>query len=233
MSTIDIRSWISDLTERLKAVFGVRLVYVGLQGSYRRGEADEKSDIDVMTVLDHLEPADLNEYRAAVGAMPYADKACGFICGRAELAAWPRHELFLLQRETLDCFGALAPLLPAVQDGDIRAYVQINAANLYHVVCHRALYAAEPVDANALNNAYKPVFYILQNLAYLKSGVFAPTKTELLPLLSGIDREALLAAIALRRGEADDGDSERLFSLLLHWCQTTLDAALGETGGAR
>ena len=92
MGPIDIRSWISDLTERLKAIFGGRLVYVGLQGSYRRGEADAKSDIDVMTVLDRLEPADLKTYRAAVGAMPYADKACGFICGRAELAAWPRHE---------------------------------------------------------------------------------------------------------------------------------------------
>lgn len=233
MAPIDIRSWISDLTERLKAIFGGRLVYVGLQGSYRRGEADAQSDIDVMTVLDRLEPADLKTYRAAVGAMPYADKACGFICGRAELAAWPRHELFLLQRETLDCFGALAPLLPAVQDGDIRTYVQINAANLYHAVCHRALYAAEPANANALNSAYKPVFYILQNLAYLKSGVFASTKNELLPLLTGIDREVLLAAVALRSGEADDRDSERLFSLLFRWCQTTLHAAADETGGVR
>lgn len=229
LNAIHIESWVSDFTERLRRAFGGRLVYIGLQGSYRRGEADVESDIDIMTVLDRLEPADLKAYRAVVSEMPHADKACGFICGRAELDAWPRHELFLLQKETLDCYGALAPLLPAFTDSDVRTYVQINTADLYHAICHRALYAAEPEDLAALKSAYKPVFYILQNLVYLKSGVFAPTKAELLSLVSGIDREVLAAAVSLRHGEADDGDSERLFSLLFRWCQTTLAAVEKES----
>ena len=39
------------------------LLFVGLQGSYARGEATEASDIDVVVVLDELYFADLLKYR--------------------------------------------------------------------------------------------------------------------------------------------------------------------------
>jgi len=46
--------YLSKLVDLLRAQFGSRLVYVGLQGSYPRGEATEHSDIDIMVVIAQL-----------------------------------------------------------------------------------------------------------------------------------------------------------------------------------
>ena len=53
---VDIKSWMGELLGKLQAVFGERLLYLGQQGSYLRGEATEQSDIDVMIVLDRVDP---------------------------------------------------------------------------------------------------------------------------------------------------------------------------------
>ena len=60
---VNIESYISRLRELLQARFGGRLLYVGLQGSYLRGEATDDSDIDIMVILDKLNVADLDAYR--------------------------------------------------------------------------------------------------------------------------------------------------------------------------
>ena len=49
---LDANACMNDLAPRLRDAFGARLVYLGLQGSYARGEADERSDLDVMCVLE-------------------------------------------------------------------------------------------------------------------------------------------------------------------------------------
>jgi len=51
---ISIDHWMTDLTAKLKEAFSDRLLFVGLQGSYRRGEANENSDIDAVVILDVL-----------------------------------------------------------------------------------------------------------------------------------------------------------------------------------
>ena len=50
MEYFNIDNYMENLISRCKEAFGNRLVYVGLQGSYLRGEATENSDIDVMGV---------------------------------------------------------------------------------------------------------------------------------------------------------------------------------------
>ena len=40
------------LTWKCQARFGPRLLYLGLSGSYARGEATEESDIDIHLILD-------------------------------------------------------------------------------------------------------------------------------------------------------------------------------------
>jgi len=42
---IDITLWMERSTELLRETFGERIYFVGLQGSYGRGEATEASDI--------------------------------------------------------------------------------------------------------------------------------------------------------------------------------------------
>ena len=77
-------NYVKTLIAALREEFGERLLYVGLQGSWLRGEATEDSDIDIMAVLNELDPADMDAYRRVVKSLDYADRSCGFLCGRKE-----------------------------------------------------------------------------------------------------------------------------------------------------
>ena len=56
---IDIKIWMECFTELLRETFGERIYFVGLQGSYGRGEATEASDVDTVVVLDKLTTYDI------------------------------------------------------------------------------------------------------------------------------------------------------------------------------
>lgn len=213
-------TYIASLTALLQSTYSDRLCYVGLQGSYLRGEATESSDIDVMAVIRDMTAHDLAAYRKAIESLPDADKSCGFICGLEELRHWNPLEICHLLHTTKDCLGTLAVLVPAYTENDVRAYVQLSLGNLYHELCHRYIHAPTEENISALPSTYKAVFFILQNLHYLRSGRFIGTKKELLTALSGRDRQVLETAITLSRGEAFNFDVA--FSLLLDWCRETL-----------
>ena len=70
----------------MKNVFGGRLLYVGLQGSYLRGEATENSDIDIMVIIENLSVQDLDSYKKIIMKMEHYKKSCGFICGIEEFS---------------------------------------------------------------------------------------------------------------------------------------------------
>ena len=140
-AVINAETWMADLLPQLLQTFGARLQYLGLQGSYRRGEATEASDIDVVVLLDVVALDDLDVYRAIVRAMPEGQKACGFIGGTGDLFHWPRHELFAFQKDTEDWFGKLEDFLPAITDKDAADGAKIGAAGLVHLLTHTYLYA--------------------------------------------------------------------------------------------
>ena len=213
-------TYIASLTALLQSAYSDRLCYVGLQGSYLRGEATEGSDIDVMAVIRGMTAHDLAAYRKAIESLPDADKSCGFVCGLEELQHWNPLEICHLLHTTKDYLGTLANLVPAYTENDVRAYVQLSLGNLYHELCHRYIHAPKEENISALPGAYKAVFFILQNLHYLRSGRFIGTKKELLTALSGRDRQVLETAIVLSRSDAFDFDVA--FSLLLDWCRETL-----------
>ena len=60
---IDISAWMKDFLQALDGTFGTRVWFVGLQGSYGRDEATERSDIDVVVILDELGVADIQKYQ--------------------------------------------------------------------------------------------------------------------------------------------------------------------------
>ena len=217
---VDIPSYISTLTDLLRQRFGPRLLYLGLQGSYLRGEATETSDIDVMVVLRHMTPEDLAAYRRAIEELPDAEKSCGFICGADEMKHWNPLEICHLLHTTRDCFGQLKPLVPAYTAEDVRTFVKLSLGNLYHELCHRYIHAPREHNVQALPGTYKAVFFILQNLHYLRSGCFIATKQSLLWALTGQDREVLEMSMTLPTAETYDFDAA--FDLLFAWCQRTM-----------
>ena len=213
------QEYMTRLTEGLRQIFGRRLIYVGLQGSYLRGEATEESDIDPMVVIDGLTPEDLDAYRTLIGSMEQPELSCGFLCGREELLHWNRLELCHLLYSTKDIFGSLRELLPPFTREDAARFISLGVGNVYHELCHRYVHGSAEKNRAALPYTFKGVFFLLQDLEYLRTGHFPNTKAELLPRLTGDDRAVLETAIALKAGGEYDFDAA--FRLLFRWCQNT------------
>lgn len=212
--------YISSLIELLQTVYQERLLYVGLQGSYLRGEATEHSDIDIMVVIDDICVADLIEYRKAISSLEGCDKSCGFICGTEELQNWNPLEICHILHTTKDYFGTLANIVPEYTENDVRNFIKMSIGNLYHEICHRYIHASKEKNIAKLPYAFRAVFFILQNLYYLDNGVFIDTKNELLEALSGNDRLVLDSAISI--GTNHEYDFDKLFALLFTWCKETM-----------
>ena len=219
---INIESYMIRLKESLLRRFGKRLVYMGLQGSYLRGEATENSDVDVMTVIDGLTVADMDAYRAIIKSMECPEKSCGFICSKKDLANWNPMEICGLVAGTKDYHGELRALVPAFSRDDVVNFTKMSLNNLYHEICHRYIHSGRQRSAEALPGTYKGVFFILQNLHYLKTGEFISGKACLLEKLEGMDRQVLQRALDMNN--CADYDFAESFGLLFTWCQETLAA---------
>lgn len=211
---IDIYEYINSLITECRADFGDRLVYVGLQGSYLRGEANENSDIDIMLVLDSLSVEDMDKYRTALQRLGHFENSCGFICGRDELERWNPLEVCQLRHTTKDILGSLDALLPQVSREDEVNYVKVSLGNLYHELCHRYIHAERSKNEAKLRGSSKALFFLIQNLHYLESGDFVLKKSELMGRVSDADREMLALS------ELEDGfDFDSAFSAVFNWCK--------------
>lgn len=217
---VTIESYLEAAGRALREQFGERLLYLGLQGSYARGEAGEESDIDLFVLLDRVEVADLAAYRRVIASLGDAEKSCGFLAAGADLAHWNPCEICQILHETQDRYGRLSDFVPPYTRADVRCYVKLLTGNLYHELCHRYLHALREENERALAGSCRAVFYILQNLQYLRSGNYPRTRAELRAALTGEDREVLELETRLRAGERADFD--KAFPLLFSWCQKTL-----------
>jgi len=219
-----VESWLAELTGRIRGVFGARLIYIGHTGSYARGEAKETSDIDVNVVLDELRIDDLSMYHKIVRSMPDSDKACGFIGGRAEMRAWPKHELFQFLMGSHTLYGTLDGIADLPADEDIAAHIQITASAIYHEACHRYIYGKTITDeAEQLAPAYKAAFFVLQEQVYLREKNYVLTHAELLGHLNGVDREVLETGMKWDELAADRAARpERYFEMLRAWSSAAL-----------
>lgn len=218
---VEIRAYMDAFIRAMQEAFGAELIYVGLQGSYLRGEATEHSDIDAMVVLEHLTPAAMDRYRGVIARLGDSARSCGFLCGRQDLACWNPLEILHLVYATQDLYGRLADLVPTYTERDARSYVKLSIGNLYHELCHRYVHSGRERSIQRLPGACKAVFFILQDLHFLQSGAFSATKDELLSALNGEDREILALTLQLSR-QPQDYDFDEAFARILAWCQSAL-----------
>lgn len=212
-----IDDYIDTLINILKSTFGDRLVYVGLQGSYLRQEETENSDIDIMAVIDNFSVEDMDKYRQALISAGSYNKSCGFICGREDLKKWNPLEICHLLNTTKDYYGELKSLVPSYSAEDEKNYIKLSLNNLFHEICHRYIHADTEYNISRLPTTCKSVFFIIQHLYYLSSGIFAATKQELLERVQGEDKLVLELSISLQKG--GEYDFEKAFSVLFDWCQ--------------
>ena len=76
---IEINKWLNIFTAALETAFPDRVYFVGLQGSYGRGEATETSDIDMVVILDELTAQDIKAYNSMLDTLPHRELICGFL----------------------------------------------------------------------------------------------------------------------------------------------------------
>ena len=214
----DLNTYLNDLISACKSAFGSRLLYVGLQGSYLRGEANENSDIDIMLILDSLTVKDMNVYRGVLESIGYFEKSCGFICGKGELSRWNPLEICQLKNTTKDLYGTLYEYLPDATREDEINYVKLSLGNLYHELCHRYIHADRDYNSAKFRAACKGLFFIIQNLHYLESGVFVSTKKALTEQVSAEDRRMLNMADL-----PDDYDFDLAFEAVICWLQNAFE----------
>ena len=207
--------YLEKLIGACKTAFGDRLLYVGLQGSYMRGEANEDSDIDVMILLEGFSVSDMDAYREILKKIGNYEKSCGFICGRDEMRRWNPLEICHLRHTTKDLFGKLKDFLPSATREDEINFVKLSLGNLYHELCHRYIHADREENTAVFRATCKSLFFLMQNLHYLESGSFAATKRELKEQVSAEDR-AVLALAEL----PDDFDFDAAFRRIFLWCQS-------------
>ena len=221
----DLDKYLADLILNSRSAFGERLLYIGLQGSWLRGEAHENSDIDIMVILDGLSVRDMDTYRGILKGIGFYEKSCGFICGKDEMKRWNPLEVCQLCHTTKDLVGVLTDYLPPATREDEINYVNLSLGNLYHELCHRYIHADREKNAAKFRGTCKSVFYLIQNLHFLESGHFILSRKELNEAVPEEDR------IVLEMAELpDDYDFDQAFSSLFAWCKSAF-ARIEHLGG--
>jgi len=208
---IDIKLWLEHFAELLKETFGERIYFVGLQGSYGRGEATESSDIDVVVILDELTADDIKMYRDMIDTLPNRELICGFLSGKDELINWEPSDLFQFYYDTTPIVGTLDELLTKIDNLAVDRAIKIGACNIYHGCVHNMLY--EKSD-DIVHGLYKSASFVMQAIVFKNTGKYIRHQKDLLESVNNEEKEILNDFIALKSGAAVEFDtmSERLFN---------------------
>ncbi len=185
---ISIDAWMEEYQRAVKERFGGRVWFIGLQGSFGRGEATEDSDIDAVLILDTVSAADLQAYGDLLDGLPQRDRVCGFVSGREELLAWEPSDLFQFYHDTVPVHGSLDELLGRISREDVVRAIHLGACNIYHMTVHNLVHEKSVV---ILKDLCKSAAFVLQAIAFLQTGIYARKKTELAKLLEPEDRRIL------------------------------------------
>jgi len=217
-----IDDWIDELVAKIKNEFGDRVAFIGLQGSYKRKEANDSSDIDIVVILNELTMLDLKKYRAIISKMPYKEKACGFISGKSEIIGWEKSDLFQFYYDTRPIYGSIDYLLPFIDKEDIKRAIKIGACNLYHACCHNFLYEKSSV---LLSELYKSTFFILQAKYFDETNQYISSKTDLVKRLNGIDKEIMNICMDRKKLTAtDEADLVLYYDKIISWSSDILQS---------
>lgn len=217
---VDINAWVNDFLRSLNKTFGDRVWFVGLQGSYGRGEATETSDIDMVVILDELSCEDISVYNSMLDALPHRELICGFLSGKKEILNWEPSDLFQFYYDTKPVKGNLSELLVLLDEDAVIKAVKTGACNIYHGCVHNMLH--EKSD-EILKGLYKAAVFVIYAICFRETGKYVSEKEALLHLLSPEEQNILKTACALKNGEKVDFNimSEMLLCVASDWITKT------------
>lgn len=207
---IQVQEWMPYFLETLQRMFGERICFVGLQGSYGRGEANEKSDIDIVVILDKLESDDIKKYNNMLDGFKSRDLICGFLSGKKELLHWEPSELFQLYFDTMPIVGTLDEIKELFSDSDIVRAIKIGGCNIYHACVHNMLYEK---SEDILKGLLKSASFVIQAAYYRRTGIYLRKQKDLALVTDERERVLIERYLLVRTGEyiPFEGTSKMLF----------------------
>ena len=213
---IDINDWVNRFLKILNDTFGERVWFVGLQGSYSRGEARDTSDIDVVVILDQLSAADIQKYNAMLDTLPNRELICGFVSGKNELLDWEPSDLFQFYHDTTPIKGSLEEVVAVVDETAVNRAIKIGACNIYHGCVHNMLHEK---SEDILKGLYKSASFVVQAIAFKQTGKYVKHQSELRDVVSTDERVIVDTFLNLKNGGIVDFNSmsEALFAWAKKW----------------
>ena len=178
---IDITNWMSNFLQTLNKTFENRVWFVGLQGSYGRGEATETSDIDVVVILDELSAKDIQTYNGMLDTLPHRKLICGFLSGRNEIMNWEPSDLFQFCNDTTPIKGTLDEVFALIDENAINRAIKIGACNIFHGCVHNMLHEK---SEDILRGLYKSASFVVQAIVFKQTGNYIKYQEELLKFVS-------------------------------------------------
>ena len=198
---IDINVWMNAFIQKLNEVFANRVWFVGLQGSYGRGEATESSDIDVVVILDELSASDIQTYNDMLDTLPHRELICGFVSGKDEIMNWEPSDLFQFYHDTTPIKGSLNDLLTLIDNAAINRAIKTGAGNIYHGCVHNMLHEK---SEEILKGLYKAASFVVQAIVFKQTGNYFKHQSQLLQVALPEERTIVENFLKYKNSEAVD-----------------------------
>ena len=194
---IDITTWMNDFLQKLNHTFGNRVWFVGLQGSYGRGEAAETSDIDMVVILDELSAVDIQTYNAMLDSLPNRELICGFLSGKDEIMNWEPSDLFQFCHDTTPIKGSLDEVLTVVDESAVNRAIKIGVCNIFHGCVHNMLHEK---SEDILRSLYKSASFVIQAIVFKQTGNYIVHQNELLQVVASDEHAIVSTFLDLKKG---------------------------------
>ena len=198
---IDINVWMNTFIQKLNEVFANRVWFVGLQGSYGRGEATESSDIDVVGILDEVSASDIQTYNDMLDTLPHRELICGFVSGKDEILNWEPSDLFQFYHDTTPIKGSLDDLLTLIDNAAIDRAIKTGAGNIYHGCVHNMLHEK---SEEILKGLYKAASFVVQAIVFKQTGNYFKHQNQLLQVALPEERTIVENFLKYKNSEAVD-----------------------------
>ncbi len=213
---IDITAWLKNFLQILNNTFANRVWFVGLQGSYGRGEATETSDIDIVVILDELSAMDIQTYHNILDAMSHRELICGFLSGKKEIMNWETSDLFQFCHDTTPIKGSLEEVMSVIDESAVNRAIKIGVCNIYHGCVHNMLHEK---SEDVLRGLYKSASFVVQAIVFKQTGNYISHQKELLQVVSFDERVIVETFMNLKNGGTVDFNlmSETLFAWSKKW----------------
>ena len=213
---IDITNWMSNFLQTLNKTFENRVWFVGLQGSYGRGEATETSDIDIVVILDELSAKDIQIYNDMLDTLSHRKLICGFLSGKNEIMNWEPSDLFQFCNDTTPIKGTLDEVFALIDENAINRAIKIGACNIFHGCVHNMLHEK---SEDILRGLYKSASFVVQAIVFKQTGNYIKYQEELLKVVSSDEHEIVENFMNLKNGGTVDFNlmSETLFDWAKKW----------------